>query len=42
MAGLTEATKAIAEKGIGETTAEKVQAEKDRQRKFAAQMALFD
>jgi hypothetical protein len=42
MAGLTEATKAMAEKGIGAVTAEKVQAEKESDRKHAARMAMFD
>ena len=42
MAGLTEATKSMAEKGIGEVTAEKVQAEKESNKKHAARMAMFD
>lgn len=34
MAGLTESTKAMAEKGIGEVTADKVKAQKEKDRKW--------
>lgn len=42
MAGLTKDTQSMASKGIGAVTAEKVQAEKESDKKHAARMAMFD